>query len=412
MLMLSARFSSLSLLLLLIFHTTTVIAQDVKTEQAKLTAFQQQLAELNNQQQQLQQALQQSKAALAPLASSASPEKAVLDVARTELEEALENQAAEPGDTNEARVKNAEFKLALAERKFRKANEEQFELEAQVDSLTTTLTELNGSIATLNRSIEQQKQKVVQSRQQQIATAQARQEQTQRQKALAAEQEIARLKAKLAEQERVETELKAKALAAEKAALALATQQSAVTTTPATASPATTQPTVATSPAPTTVAESAATNTSPQTQLASLSAPVAESATNKVPASSSGGSGIIFLDSAEAVQAERQRLAQILAQPEENKSPGYNKILNVKAIGEGGTTGPAIAHGLRPKGHNIYQGTADLAAGDTLFIVGFNRWQQQVEAISTGPENIFIVTFDGSDPKKPKLIYYPQSLDI
>lgn len=403
MLMLSARFSNLILLLLLIIHAATVNAQDVKTEQAKLTAFQQQLDKLNNQQQTLQQALQKNKAALAPLANSAPPEQAALDIARAELAEALENQSAEPGDTNEARVKNAEFKLALAERKFKKANEEQFTLEEKIDSLTTQLADLNEDMAALTRNIEQQQQKVVQARQQQVAAAQTQQEQAQRQKALAAEQEIARLKAKLAEQERIEAELKAKALAAEKAAQTLTVQQStAASSTPAPV----TEPVPAAETAPVETAKA-----SPPPQPVSLSGPATLAANTASPEPAAADSGIIFLSSAEAVQAERQRLAQILAQPEENKGPGYNKILNVKAIGDGGTTGPAIAHGLRPKGHNIYQGTAELAAGNTLFIVGFNRWQQQVEANSTGPENLFIVTFDGSDPKQPKLIYYPQSLN-
>ena len=71
-------------------------------------------------------------------------------------------------------------------------------------------------------------------------------------------------------------------------------------------------------------------------------------------------------------------------------------------IDSNGDSGKTISHALRPKGHNIYRGPAELEQGDTVFIVGFNRWRQQVAATNENYE----VIYDGSDPKNPRLLYF------
>ena len=136
----------------------------------------------------------------------------------------------------------------------------------------------------------------------------------------------------------------------------------------------------------------AATTVSTTTAVASQSAPTKTA------------SGAILLTTADQITQEKQRLKTLLATPENKNRSKYNKILNVKAM----SSGRIKANTLRALGHNQYQGTTTLPAGEIIFVVGFNRWRQQIPASAANTE--YTIIFDASNTKKPRFLYFQTSL--
>lgn len=351
--------------------------QSAATAQQKLTALQGQLqqkqADLTNYQQELAAA----KAAREPMQSSSGPEKDKLDKAASALAEAQATYEADPSDTNQARVKNAEFKHALAERKYKKANEEVFELDEKITSLSKQVTATSAEVTALNQKVAQQKMAVEKARTAEVAAKQAREAEELRMKAAAAEAETARLKQEMERREREEAARKAAELAA--AQKAAAAKKAAVAKPAAPAIPAPAAPAVAAA---------------------------APKSTAAAPAAPAKDDPVVLLTTKEAVVAEQQRLETILASEDKSRK-GFNKILNVKPVAADGSAGPSEANSLQALGHNQYRGIARLKGGKSMFVIGFNKW---VETVPGSGSQDYIVVLDLSDEAKPHLVYYPESL--
>lgn len=374
--------ASLVLVLVTLLTTTTVCAQTVSAEKARLQSIQASLAALQASIEPLQAEHSAAQAALAKASSLDVPEKTALDAAQQMLDEALAVFNAEPSPENKARLKNTEFKYALAERKFKKANKQLASAKQTAEQAATKLTAAQQQLAALTTSLAEQQLTLEKT---EVAEQKRRNEENLLQQQAAAA-EIARLKAELeqqkrreqarqqAEQQRLKAEAEAKALAAAQAREKAAAAQAALTNVAITASEEAAATTFTTIPI--TTAEAAAT---------------------------SKQAGIIFLSARELVQAEELRLQQALQAPG-NKSKDYNKILNIKTVE---ANAKSMAYQLRPLGNEQYRGKVTLQAGDNIFSIGFNSWPQTVQ---DNGDNSYIVIFDRSNPEEPRLVYYPESL--
>lgn len=405
--------SAASFVLVTLLTANTVLAQTVSAEKAKLEGMQASIATLQATVKSLQAEQSSAQAALDEVSNLDSPEKTALDTAQQMLDDANAVFSADPSPENKSRLKNTEFKFALAERKFKKANE-QFagaeqaaaeiapKLAAAQQQLTTLITSLAAQQVTLEKTqVTEQKRRNEESllKQQaaaaEIASLRAELEQQKR-------QEQAR---KLAEQQRLNAEAEAKALAAEQARQKATAAQAALANLKPTAKPSAEQAAAAKPAAPTSVVETA---TAPQTAVPKLvpavTQPAIQSAIQLDPtavAAANKTSGVLFLSSKQQVQAEESRLQQAIK--DANKKKGYNRILNIKSVASTEST----AHTLRPLGNEQYRGKATIDAGDNIFSIGFNSWPQTVKSTDN---NTYIVIFDRSNPKQPRLVYYPENL--
>ena len=244
-----------------------------------------------------------------------------------------------------------------------------------------TSQKINQEISLLSNTIGDQKLYVERARSSKAAVEQGRIVNEQRRKADEAAAEIARLKAQIAEQERQEALRIEQAM--REAEEKLEQEELAKKATAASKQAA--------------VAEAKV----DQTDL-SLTAK------DKPTGITDEDSSIRFLATSELVMAEEKRVADLLALPERKKTSRYNKILNVKQIAHNGSSGRAVSNTLKAVGHNIFRGKAKLDGGDNLFIIGFNRWQQSIRKDAQQTEFSFI--YDGSDPKNPRLSYFPEAL--
>ncbi len=362
---------------------TTATAQSVSSEQAKLANIEQQLTALQTRQQQLQASLNEKKAQLQPMLKQEPPGKSDLDTALRNLDKAKAAYQTTPTAENKSVLKNIEFKLALAERKYKKANAQRFTLEKEIAELSAQLTASGNEASLLTSSISKQLLAVNKARSQQQAKELARREQEQKLKAEADAAEIARLKAQLEKREKAEkARIAAAALAAEvPEAKAPATKAPAIPTTGLVAqTPATTPP------------------------------PTPSPAATANDESSTDNSHAILLTTKDQLKAEEQRIKALLASPGKRKSSYRNAILYLKAVTSSGTTRKSRPYTLRPLGHNQYRGKARLGPGKKItFAIGRYTWSQKTPVISKGSTK-YTFLFDGTDSKQPRLVYYPSSL--
>ncbi len=380
------RYNILALLTVACLWYTPVVAQGLDAELRKLTSYEQQLTELRKKQQRSQTAIQKNNTDLSAALNQDSPEKDKLAAAKQAFNEAKSNFESAPSSANKSKMKNVEFQYVLAERKFKKANNKPNALKNKQETLNAELSRINSDISLLSNTISDQQLHIDKTRARAAATEQSRRTEQQRLKAAAASAEIARLKAKIAQQEREEQariELAMKKaelqLEAEEAQMAIEKQSQK------------------------TVREGSASQ-----QNVSSPAPIISARSGEL--SEKSESNIVQLLSSSDVVAIQQKITDILNQPEKKKSSRYNKILNIKTINNQGSSGRAKSNTLRALGHNIYRGSALLNGGDTMFIIGFNNWRQNVP-IATTTKTAFTFIYDGSDPKKPRLTYFLSSLD-
>lgn len=395
--MLHQWFSILCMLVVATMITAPAQAQSSGAEQDKLLRYEQTLKQRQTDLQQFEQALSRAKSTLAPMGTLSGPELDELNETLKELDEAKAVYDAEPSDDNKARLKNIEFKQALAERKFKKANAGQLELQEQIDKLSAQISQAQSDISKLTADIGRQKATVEQTRTMELATRRAQEAEEQRKKADAAQAEIARLKAQLEQQRRDETSRKAAELEASRKAAAEAAKLKATVAATAT----TTNPTAS-------VAADIANNTANNSTVPATTAtamPANSTAASSSPASKS--TGVLFLSNQQAVLAEQKRLEAILAKPDTSRHR-YNKILNIKPINASGESGTAESNTLNFLGNEQYRGEIELTGGEALFVIGFNRWRVIIPDAPKG--TFYTVLFDNSDPKNLRLVYYPRAL--
>lgn len=101
------------------------------------------------------------------------PGKAVYEEAAASFEEASEQYENDPSPTNKSRVRNAEFKLHLAERKYRSGNAELQKLEQQQDDIESQLIAVRRELDNINEQIPQLRQRQAEQREREKAQAAA-----------------------------------------------------------------------------------------------------------------------------------------------------------------------------------------------------------------------------------------------
>ncbi len=351
-------------------------AQSAQQQRAILANHERTLGDLQSRHQQIQNEIEQKKTELSQLDDSDSPEKQQMDEAKKNLDEATATYNADPSATNESRMKNLEFKYALSERKYKKAHEQLFSLQADLEQLDERLSATSAEITQANNAISAQRiaiEKAVAAEASAAARSNAQVAEEQRMEREAAEAEILRLRAELAEKERLEQERLAQLEEAKKQAEQAQLQAQAA-------------------------AEQGSVETQTESATQSPSAVAAAPAEQAPPY-------VFLLDTAQAVQQEKQRLSEVLAKPGRKVVNQPSKVLTVKAAT---SNSRGRVNQLKPLGHGQYQATVKLSPGDTIFAIANTTWQQVLPAAQG---RNYIVTYDNFDPANPKLILFHKSLD-
>lgn len=348
-----------AVLLIATLATSSTFAQTVQAEQTKLSKLEESLAEQQISQTQLQQLLDQKDAELNALNGQESPEAKAVEIARQTVAQAQANLTASPSATNEAKLKNERFKLALAERKFKKANAELFATQEQLAETQQQLSESLSATNTLATQIADQRLAVEKARTQAAtrtaAQAQIKLEEQQRLNSEQANAEIARLRAELEQKELAEQDRMAQeVLQAEAERLS---QQAAA-------------------------AKTASTQVQPQ-----------------APEPNQGSA--TFLETRQQVTEEELRIQTILA--DISNVPATSKKLDVIML-RNSTKSKAVA--LEPLGNELYKVTIKFSNGPSKLEMESLFWEQEFKFAELGGVNCTVI-FDNTDSSKPRLIYYP-----
>jgi hypothetical protein len=350
-------------LVIALFLSENTLAQNLSAEKSKLANYEKQVALLNSQQQALQENIDRNEKELSSMASQESPEKDKLNAAKKNLDQHQTAYDADPSSQNKSRLSNAEFKYALAERKYKKANSAQSDLINKISEDRNQLSSNSDKILGLQQSIGQQGQVIEQVKSDQLAKEKAMREQQQRQ--LAEDQRLANEKANQ-EIARLKALLEAEALEAKVAA---------------------SKPPVIESQSPTAQSMSA----SPSEQTVAAVEQVVAAAETPLE------KNYTLLTNQDEVKAEEDRLAALAQQPK-GRQKTYNKILNVKTS-NGNSMISAIT--LKPLGHEQYRGKGKLSAGSFVFSIGFHHWDVSIETAGS-----YQIILNSADSKNPKLVYF------
>ncbi len=386
------RLSTIFFLLVTLGFCATSNGQSNKTAQAELASLQHQSTELQARQKQLQSTIKKREAQLQPLLKKSPVGKDKLDRAQKTLDKASADYRAELTLGNKSIRKNAEFKYALAQRKFRKANAERFSLEGDIEDIAAQLATLDSEASALTGRIAKQRKAVSDARSQQQAKErarlikarnlqthkQARREQQNQNNAA----EIEHLKAQL---EQLEKEKQARLAS-------VARTKAAATSTAAQTSP------VKSVPVQKTAKAEPAKDTSRTSRRVNTAAAILDN------------SSAVMLTTKAAVMAEKRHLQQLLNTPRARKNLYKDKILFTKSVTADGTVKRrSRPNKLRALGHHQYHGQVRLRAGEVIFLVESSSWRQdQSSEVSSGRYKVIL---DGRDNDNPRLVYYPAALD-
>ncbi|MET0377495.1 MAG: hypothetical protein ABW049_00785 [Spongiibacteraceae bacterium] len=328
-----------------------------------------QIGSLEREHSALSQQINAKQKQIEALRSRPSPEQKELADARRIVDEARAAYKAAPNADSESKLKNAEFKATLAERKYDKANADVSALVSEIDGLKQQSAAKQRQLKTLQQQAAEQAAapKVVAAdprQQQRLADERARQKQQEqelertRQQNDASQKEIERLKALLAAKETTST-----AAPLVKAVPAAATSAAAAT----------------------------------------IAAPVVAKAATPTAAAD----GPRQLGTTAEVVAELQALAQRL--PSDNRrTKETNEVVHFK-LQQGGKDVDKSMVTLKALGGSQYRGKATLDAGAYEVVLGANRWKTAISGISSKTE--FVVLLDSSNAAKPKLSFYNQVLE-
>jgi hypothetical protein len=139
-------------------------SQDLSRLQARQAELQEEIQSLREQSVSLSQQMANTE-------PSDGPEKAAYDEAVAGFEQASEQYETDPTPTNQSRLRNAEFKMHLAERKFRSANSELRQLEAKQDGVESELIRVRRELERVEKRIPEMKREIAAYRERQQAEA-------------------------------------------------------------------------------------------------------------------------------------------------------------------------------------------------------------------------------------------------
>lgn len=315
----------------------------------RLQQYEQQIATITSQRDTLKQQLAQLQIAMEAAEQTDIPEKLALEKAQADFEKYSELQETNPSPQNHGRLKNAEFKLHLAERKYRKANQQLNRLEERYESIKRQLSQQRQQLTELNEKVAAEKRLAAQSQQQRQAAA-LRKAEAERE---AAQRELARLKREMAQTNNSSSTSAAPAPAAKPKAAAKAAVASS--------------------------------NTAQPLEL---------------------DDNFFLLRSAELVASEKQRLEQKLSG--RGSQLRSNKILNIRHFVDGNEDNKS-SHRFKGLGNYQYRAQATLDSGENQLRVSFDRWNIEIAAADGGQEYVFLM--DASNRDAPRIVCYPVSLD-
>ena len=367
--MVSPKSPLAALILLAITATATidVSAQTIQTQQQKLNDYRAQLGTLQREEGELRQQIATKQRELEAVRNRPSPEQAELEEARKLVEEARAENKAKPTPENDAKLKNAEFKYTLADRKFAKGSAEASALSDQIEQLQRQLGNRQSQIANLNQQISTQATATAQMEQNlaKERSLQAKELEQSRREAEAAQKEIERLKAMLAQKE----------------AAAASGAKSAAVAKPA--APAAAKPVAAVATAPAAVAAK--------------------------PAAGGGDTSIAKLTTQSEVLGALQTLAQRVDAEEKDRRGGrpVNEILHFKQM-QGDQELSKRRVTMNALGNDQFRGEEDVGAGSYQLVVGLKYWKMDFTPAETGR---FVFLLDYSDDKAPQLKVYKKSLE-
>lgn len=374
-----SSFKTIMFLLLALIASTGSHAQSLKTAQADLVKNETKLKTLNNQKSRISTALQQKTKALTALTNTPSPEKDHFRATQIAYEKSQSTYQSTPSSQNKARMMNAKFKMALAERQYKKSHLQWPQLERETKTLKEQLTQNSIATTTLNDKITQQRTLVRKLQQEQVQKTRQLQKKQQ--------DELKRQKAQVAQ-------MKADLLAREK-------QADTTKTLPEPKKPVTPKamPLKKTAVSPP-KAEPGVTIVERQPP------PPKETKKVAVVAKNSTKNSAILLATPQAIEQQEQRLKTLVSQSSGAKTI-YNRILYIKSASQQ----PAFetrSETLDSLGYNQYKGKGRLTSGDTIFAIGFYRWHQTVPEHADGQPFTFIL--DLTEKNKPNLYYYQSNL--
>lgn len=327
-------------------------SQDTAAETARLDQLQKQISDREQRHGQLEAQLAALRQSLQEVQSRPSPEQAELDEARQQLEQARAAQAQTPSETNASRLQNAEFKFALSERRFAKANSEAAalqsdieETQAQIDRNRDEITRVGQQITTQRASIARLQQRQTEARQQQhLRQEQEQQLERQRAETAAAQAEIRRLRALLESREAEQAQSE-------------------------------------------TIVE-------PEPEAPAATTASADNAADDSPAMNS-----ILLQDRTAVLATLTAIQESLADADPRRV-AVNRILHIK---RGDASNPLT---LRALTADQYRAEARLGEGTSELVVGFHRWQVDLPAAGD-----YVFLYDTKDSRQPRLRLYDRQLE-
>lgn len=158
-------------LFIAVLASQPTLAQSPAQQLDRLETRQQELTE---QQRALRQKVQSISRAMADIEPVEGPEKQAYDEAAAAFEEASESFEKDPSPTNRSRVRNAEFRLHLAERKYRSASGELQNLEAEQDAAESELIQVRRELDRVQEELPELRQRVARQRERAQAAAAAR----------------------------------------------------------------------------------------------------------------------------------------------------------------------------------------------------------------------------------------------
>ena len=323
------------------------------------------LQQLIQSEKELEQQLTQANNAANTSSSVNSSAQKKLSLAKRALQAAIANQVSNPNDqSQQAKVKNARFKLALAERKYDRAQEEIRTSATTMLAIEETLNTIRPQIIKLQAAITETNPPLNTT----TAITAIKQPAPKTNKESLIEEKIGEKKTALLNPKIKTTENNVKQ------------QKSNIHT-----------------------AKIAEKNTRSLKQ-ASIK-PKPKKATVKKNYSAPRA---LLLTSPETIKAEQERFSAKVASTSQKEKKVYNRILNVKPISSAGSNKQTKAFTLRSLGNDQFRGTAELIPGDNIFIIGFNRWRQTIPKSETG--NRYTILFDTSNNKHPKLVYFNESI--
>ncbi len=307
------------------------------------------------------------------------PEKDQRDRAEARYEEAKRALQSVPSVANRERVEANKFQFFIADNQYQRAARDLERLEEKRQALLDTLAANASEVARHQQGITRNAQLAAEREEQALQAAArkaARESQLRREKEQAlrdSEQELTRA--------RREQEAAMKEIASLKARLATnsaARQPSAAAVT----APPATRSTAPARPAPPPSRRQAAPAT----------------------ADSSGSAAAV----ATLVRNGKDTYLKLIhdARSAGRSSRQLDKIMQMKSMTDHRVS-RETSHSLRHLGNNLYQGNSMLRAGATEFVIGGQRWTQQIPTSSDREPYVFML--DNRDNKQPKLLLFAQS---